>query len=103
MFGGLAVFHGAMVRSLWSHYPARDKLFNIGVLGLMGFLSTSCFINSYQIYMGKQMELVEFRPSYSERFRTSFAIMNGGNLKDLEDEIRMEEEKEEVRNVIKKQ
>ena len=69
----------------------------------MGFFSVSAFFNSYQIYMGKQMDLVEFRPSYSERFRTSWGIMQGANLKDLEDEIRFEEEKETVRNIVKKQ
>lgn len=64
-FSGYGVFHGARFYSLWKYYPIREKLFNIFATGFVFSLAFANFYAAYEIKMGKEMKLVELRPSYS--------------------------------------
>jgi len=48
---------------LWQFYPAREKVFNIMALGVLFGLSAANAYAGKEIYMGKNMMLVETRPS----------------------------------------
>jgi len=47
----------------------KDKLFNVAAIGFILNLAGLNYLLAYRIHMGQQMELVELRPSYSERLR----------------------------------
>ena len=54
--------------------------------------------------MGQKLDLIELRPSYSERFRQSYRLMNSTpeeRQQYLREELQMEEEREEVKRYLK--
>ena len=58
---------------------------------------------AYRIHMGQQMDLIELRPSYSERLRQSYQIMNMTEEEKREyviDQLKFEEEKAEVKRYL---
>jgi len=65
--GGLFVIggtvHAARVASLWKFYPLKEKIFNVLAVGFIYGIGYLSFNAGYQIYMGKSMEIIEYRPS----------------------------------------
>lgn len=89
----------------------KEKFFNIFATGFVFALAFANFYAAYEIKMGKEMKLVELRPSYSQRFREAYNIMyhTPSNLQGMSDEernkyfdeqLQAEEEKELVRSQI---
>ena len=71
-FGGMATFHGARVFSIWKMFPLKEKCFNVFAIGLLGMFSAFSFMQAKPIWNGKNMQLVEYRPSVSERLSGGF-------------------------------
>ena len=74
LFGGMAGFHGFRVVSIWKMFPLKEKIFNVFALGLLGAFSVFNFGQAKQIWMGKNMQLIEYRPSVSERMSSGFTM-----------------------------
>lgn len=67
LFAGGGLFHAYRVANLWRYYPMKEKAFNLfGLAGIFA-LSALSFNAGYEIYMGKNMMLVEMRPSLLNR------------------------------------
>lgn len=47
----------------------KDKAFNVAAVGFIFGLAGLNYLLGYRIYMGQQMDLVELRPSISQRLR----------------------------------
>ena len=85
---------------MWGYMNVRDRVFNVGAIGLIFGIAGLNYLYGYRIYMGQQMELIELRPSYSERFRVSYRLMKMSPEEKqafLEEQLRHEEEKAEVK------
>ena len=106
LFTAFGSFNAARAYSLWPHMRATDKVFNIAACGFIYMLAGASFYKGYEIHMGKEMELVELRPSYSQKFREIYRISNMTSEEKqeyLRQQIQIEEEKEEVRRMIEEQ
>ena len=68
-FLGLAAFNFWRTRSLFPYMQLKDKVFNVMAIGTVFGIGLLNYNLAYQIHMGQQMDLIEYRPSYSERFR----------------------------------
>lgn len=66
-FSGFGAFHQARMKSIWSQFNTSQKLFNVSMLVVIYGFAFASFNAAYEIKMGKQMALVEMRPSYSSR------------------------------------
>ena len=75
LFVGFGGFHVARAHSMWRYFKASDKAFNVGAISFIFLLGGLNFYKAYEIYLGKQMDLVELRPSYTQRFRNSYSFM----------------------------
>lgn len=67
LFGGMAGFHAFRVTSIWKMFPLKEKVFNLFAVGLLGTFSAFNLTQAKHIWLGKEMQLVEYRPSVSER------------------------------------
>ncbi len=65
LFTGVGTFNAVRAQSLWSNMRRIDKGFNIGVISMIYVFAGMSFFKGYEIYMGKQMDLIELRPSYT--------------------------------------
>ena len=65
LFTGVATFNAVRAQSLWAHMRTIDKLFNTGAISMIYFFAGASFYKGYEMYMGKQMNLIELRPSYT--------------------------------------
>ena len=75
-FVGFAGFNIFRTRSQWTYMHLKDKVFNVFAIGFIFGLAGLNYMLAYRIKMGQQMDLIELRPSYSERLRQSYQIMN---------------------------
>lgn len=102
-FSAFGFFNVWRARSVWPYMGMRDKVFNIAAISVIFGIAALNFSMAYKIHMGQQMELIELRPSYSERFRQSYRYMNM-SAEDkqayLIEQIKIEEEKSEVQNYL---
>lgn len=73
-FTGYGVYHGSRFAELWKHYGLREKAFNVSATGFVFFLAFLNFYAAYEIKMGKEMQPIEMRPSYSQRFREAYQL-----------------------------
>ena len=80
VFSGLGAFNVVRTYSVWKYMKLHDKLFNAVAISFIFGLSGYSFLKGYQIHIGQQMDLVEFRPSFTQRFRDSYSILNMKNL-----------------------
>ena len=99
-FVGFGAFNIWRASGIWQHLSAKDKVFNAGAITFIFGVASLNFLYAYRIYMGQKMDLIELRPSYSERFRTSYYLMNMSpeeKREYLAEQLKYEEEKHEVK------
>ena len=76
-------------------------------------LAAANFYAAYEIKMGKDLSIVEMRPSYTQRFKDAYNIMNmkPGSLGGLSDQerqamvernLQLEEERQAVREKLER-
>ena len=53
----------------------KDKVLNVAGIGVIFGIAAMNYAYGYRIHMGQQMELIELRPSYTQRFRQSYNLM----------------------------
>lgn len=75
-FSGFGVFHTVRFASLWHVYRWREKTFNVAATGFIFAIAAANFYAAHEINMGKEMTPVTLRPSYSQRFREAYTLMN---------------------------
>ena len=75
LFTGFGAFHVARASSMWKYFKGTDKLFNVAAVSFVFLLAGLNYYKALEIYQGKQMELVELRPSYTQRFKTGLDLM----------------------------
>ena len=67
---------------------------------MIGLIAAANYNKAYQIRSGQEMELVELRPSYTQRFKDSYNLYQASEAQRqeiLNEQLKMEEEKDEVR------
>lgn len=64
-FFGYGTFHSSRFVQLWRHYRFGDKVFNVFAATFVYGLSLANFYAAYEIKMGKELKIVELRPSYT--------------------------------------
>jgi len=69
LFSAYGFYHALRFQQLWRHYRFSEKVFNVFATMFIFSLSFVNFYYAHEIYMGKEMKLVELRPSYTQRFR----------------------------------
>ena len=102
-FVGFAAFNIWRARSQWPYMHSKDKAFNFFAIGFIFGMAGLNYMLAYRIHMGQQMDLIELRPSYSERLRQSYQIMNMTEEEKREyviDQLKFEEEKAEVKRYL---
>lgn len=67
LFLGMGAFHGYRVYGLWNNYPVREKIFNVAAIGFLMLISAANYNAAYQTYLGKTMQMIEYRPSILRR------------------------------------
>eukprot|EP00347_Sterkiella_histriomuscorum_P015225 403357832 len=105
LFLGAGALHGYRVSTIWSFYPLREKFFNIFAVGILLGIAGLNYKAAADTYMGKSLQVpIEYRPSVGRRLSESFNILSGGSQKNIEQQLRMEEEKMEIsRHIQEKQ
>ncbi|TNV82222.1 hypothetical protein FGO68_gene9450 [Halteria grandinella] len=102
MFTGGALFHAYRVQQLWKFYPFREKVFNLGAFFLLVGIAGLNMKAGYEIYMGKNMMIVEARPSLYDRLTGNVQLSPQQRQDYLEKLIKIEEEKEQMEKLHKK-
>jgi hypothetical protein len=100
LFTGGALFHAYRVQSLWKFFPLREKVFNLGAFGLLVGIAALNVKAGYEIYMGKNMMIVEARPSLYDRLTGNVQLTPQQRQEYLEKLIKIEEEKEEMAKLL---
>ena len=74
LFSGYGIFHQLRIQTTWHALPNSAKAFNAGALLAIYGLGLLNFYAAYEITMGKQVGLVEMRPSYSQQFTDFYSF-----------------------------
>ena len=74
LFTGFGFFNIWRARTVWPYLRSIDRAFNVGAISVIFGIAALNFAMAKRIHMGQQMQLVELRPSYSERFRQSYRL-----------------------------
>lgn len=75
-FSAYGAYHAFRFSELWRHYRFGDKVFNVFATTFIFGLAAANFYAAYEIKMGKDLNIVELRPSYTQRFKEAYYIMN---------------------------
>ena len=71
-FTGFGAFNIWRASNAWRYMGFKDKVFNFFAIGVIFGIAAMNFNAGYQIHLGKNMELIELRPSYSARFYEAY-------------------------------
>ncbi|CDW91506.1 UNKNOWN [Stylonychia lemnae] len=94
LFTLIGSINGVRVASLWKFFPLKEKIFNVLAISFIYGLSYLSFNAGYQIYMGKSMQMIEYRPSLSQRLIGTYNMIGSQSRQEyLEKQISYEEEK----------
>ena len=72
------------MKIIWYQFNTGQKFFNSAVLLFVYGLAFASFNAAYEIQMGKEMALVEMRPSYSRRFTDFYKYQQMDDLQKRE-------------------
>jgi len=92
-----ATLFGVRTRLTWPFFGSKEKLFNLSAVGLLYMISFLNLRAAWQIHNGKNMVLIETRPSLSQRLMGAYHIIGGRERKQhLETMMKYEEEKADI-------
>ena len=103
LFGGFGAFHAYRMTTLWSFYPAKEKVFNLAALGVIFLLSSLSFTAAWQIHQGQTMQHITMQPPIWRRLTGQMDYVTPQDRQAyLEKMIKLEEEREQVVKMLKK-
>ena len=76
LFLAYGSYHSSRFAQLWRHYRFGEKVFNVSAATLIYSLAFANFYAAYEIKMGKDLTIVELRPSYTQRFKDAYNLMS---------------------------